>query len=134
MGSGSSQWFSVGDLVEGLGDVVDVVGVEAGNRDSSVSGHVDGVLFLELLDLLGAETSISKHTDLGGEVTPVVSAAVILQFLDHARPHLLDSTRHVQQVLVPAGSQGWVAQNDINDTSSVNGRVRVHRSGNSLNS
>jgi len=58
--------------VEGTSNVVDVVGVEASNGDSSVHGHVDGVLLSELGDHIFAESSEGEHTNLRDNVIPVV--------------------------------------------------------------
>lgn len=60
------------DLVNGLSKVLDVGGGDTSNGDTAVHGGIDGVLLSELLDLLGLESGVAEHADLGGDVLPVV--------------------------------------------------------------
>lgn len=76
-------------------NVVNVVGVESRNRDSSVTRHVDVVVTLQLFDLVGAESGVGEHANLTGDVAPIVSAAVLGQLLHQTRAHINDSSRHV---------------------------------------
>ena len=50
--------------------------VQASYGDSSISGHVDVMLVFEGVNLVSRKTSIGKHTNLAGDVAPVVLAAM----------------------------------------------------------
>ena len=89
-------------------------------------------LFLKLLDLISAKASVSEHSDLAGDVTPIMSAPMFLKFGYQTRSHLFDSSRHIEQVLMPACRQGWVAQDRIYNTSSMDWWVGVHGSSNTF--
>jgi len=54
----------VSNFVESFRDTGKVSRVETGNGDSTVQGHIDGVIVFELLNLGGVKTSISEHTNL----------------------------------------------------------------------
>lgn len=75
--------------MESRGNVVQVVSVQTGDRNTTISSHIDVVVVLEFVDLLGGETSVGEHANLAGHVAPVVSAAVVLELLDEARSHFL---------------------------------------------
>jgi len=68
--------------VESLGDVVKVMGVQTSDGDSAISCHVDMVFVLKGVNLVGRETSVSKHTNLAGDVAPVVLATMSGQFFN----------------------------------------------------
>ena len=73
--------------VEVLGDIVDVLRVETGDRDTTIHCHVDVVLFTKFVNLILVETSVGKHANLVGDVAPVVLVAQILQLLDKTLAH-----------------------------------------------
>lgn len=58
--------------MESSSNVVQVVGVKSSNGDTAIHGHVNGVLLTELVDLVLVESSESEHTNLAGNVVPVV--------------------------------------------------------------
>ena len=122
----------MGDLVECIGYVVEVARVEASDGDAAIHGHVDGVLLSELINLVFVEAGEGEHADLVGHVLPVVLVAERLQFVDKARSHGSHASGHIFQILMPHGGQLRVAQDDVDDSSSVNGRVGVDWSGNLL--
>jgi len=62
----------VSDGVESSSNVVQVVGVETSNGNTAIHGHVNGVLLTDLVDLVLVESSESEHTNLTGNVIPVV--------------------------------------------------------------
>ena len=77
----------MGHFVEGIGDVVEVACVETGDGDTSVHGHVDGVLLTEFVDLVFVETSESEHADLVNDVAPVVFVAESLELVTKTVSH-----------------------------------------------
>ena len=74
-------------FVEGCGNVVKISGVETGDRDTSVSSHVDGVFLSDLGHLFLAKAGVGEHADLACHVTPVVLISEIFKFLFKTFPH-----------------------------------------------
>ena len=120
--------------MESFSDSVNVVRVKACNRDSAVSGHVNMMVVLQRVDLLSAEACEGEHTNLTSYVAPVVRASVLLEFIDQATSHFFNSSRHCEQVLMPACSQFWIIQDDIDDSCTMDWWIGIHWSGNTLNS
>jgi len=77
--------------VESFRNVIKVATVKSSDGDSSVHGHVDGVLLTELVDHILVKTSEGKHADLRGDVIPVVYAAVAFKGGLKSRSHLSHS-------------------------------------------
>ena len=75
--------------VEVLSDIVEVLGVETGDRDTTIHCHVDVVVFTECVYLILVKTSVGKHANLAGDVAPVVLVAQILQLLDKTFAHVV---------------------------------------------
>ena len=111
--------------MEAFSNILEVTSVESSNGNAAVHGHVDGPLFAELVNHIGVEAGVSEHTNLAGNVVPVVLIAHVLKSLLKTSAHLLHATRHVFQVLVPHSGKLGVGKNDVDDTGSVNGRVGV---------
>lgn len=82
-----SEGFSGGGFVEGLGDVLKVARVEAGNGNTTVHGHVDGVLFSERVHLVCVHARVREHANLGGHVRPVMLVAQSFQLSHEAFTH-----------------------------------------------
>jgi len=111
--------------VEGVGAVFDVAGVEAGDGDSSVHGHVDGVLLSELVDHVMVEAGEGEHADLRGDVIPVVLGASGLESRLEGSSHQSHSIGHDDEVLLPHGGELFVSEDDVDNSSSVNWGVGV---------
>jgi len=92
------------------------------------------VLFAEAVDLGLAHAGVGKHSNLIGDVAPVVNTTCVLKLLNEASSHVGHSSGHVSEVLVPAGGEVLVSEDDVDDSGSVEGRVGVHRSGEGLQS
>lgn len=119
--------------MEGTRNVVDVVSVEASNGDSSVHGHVDGVLLSELVDHVLVETGEGKHTNLRDNVIPVVLVSEGGEAGVEGSSHLSHSVGHEDEVGVPHLLELGVSEDDIDNSSSMNWGVGVDRSGDLLN-
>lgn len=74
--------------VEVLSDIVEVLGVETSDGDSTIHRHVDVVVLTECVDLILVKTSVGKHANLAGDVAPVVLVAQVFQLLDKTMAHL----------------------------------------------
>ena len=64
---------SLGDLVNRLGNIVHILGSERDNGETTVFSHVDAMVFLEHLHLVGVHPSIAEHANLFCDVRPVAS-------------------------------------------------------------
>jgi len=117
----------MGNGVESLTDVVDVAGVDSSNRNTAIWWHVYRVFFDHFFDHFRREASIGKHTDLLGNVGPVVHAAEGLQSQNDLFAELSQSLRHVENFGFPQGCQFLVAQNSVDDSGSVDWRIRILR-------
>ena len=91
--------------MESLCNIVQVMSVQTSNRDSSISCHVDVVIVLQGVYLIGRQTSVSEHANLGGDMRPIVSTAMSSELINKSRSHFLHSGRHVDQILMPACSE-----------------------------
>ena len=118
--------------MERLGNVVQVLGVETGDGDTAIHGHVDVVLLAELVHHVLVEASEGEHANLVGHVLPAVLVAERLQLVDEAGAHVSHAARHVAKVLVPHAGQLGVAEDRIDDASTVDGWVRVDGTSNLL--
>lgn len=61
--------------MHGSSDIVHIVQGEGYQRETTVCGHEDSVIILELLDLLLVETSVAEHPYLSSDVGPVTRGA-----------------------------------------------------------
>jgi len=115
----------VGNSVEAISNILEVTSVESSNGNAAIHGHVDSVLLAEFVNHILIKAGVSEHTNLVGDVVPVVLISKVSKSLLEAMAHGLHAARHVFQVLVPHSSELRIRKNDVNDTGSVNGRVRV---------
>jgi len=79
----------MGDSVESVRDVIEVLGVETSDGDTAVHGHVDSVFFTKCVHLVLVKACESKHANLVGNVTPVVFVANCSQLVDESMTHLI---------------------------------------------
>ena len=82
----------------------------------------------EFIHLLRIQARICEHTNLGGDVAPVVLAAELLKVLLEERTHGDDAVGHVLDLAKPLLVQRGVVQDLGSNTGTVNRGVRVERS------
>lgn len=58
------NYLVLGDVVDGLSKVLDIVGGDTSHGDATVAGQVDVPVILELVDLLGGQAREAEHTNL----------------------------------------------------------------------
>lgn len=63
---------------------------------------------------------------------PVVLVSKTFELVNQTMSHWMHAARHILEVLVPHGSKLRVSQNDINNTSTMDRRVRIDWSSNLL--
>lgn len=122
----------MGDSVESISNVVQVLGVETSDGDAAVHRHVNGVLFAELVHLVLVQAGEGEHANLVGNMAPVVLVAQFGHVVDEAVAHFIHAAGHVSQVLVPHAGELGVTKDDVDNAGTVNGRVRVDGPGNLL--
>ena len=110
--------------MERLGNVIHVLGVESSNGDTTVHGQIDVELLNAALDLLLGQTSVGEHANLAGDVRPVAGGSGLLQAIDQSLTHGNDSVSHSSALLVPLSLQLGIAQDGLDNASSVQRRVR----------
>lgn len=70
---------SLGDLVDGIGQVLNVVRRDTSHANASILRQVDVVFQRQLLNLRWRQSSVAKHANLVGDVLPLTLAARLLQ-------------------------------------------------------
>jgi len=73
--------------MEGLSNSLHIVGVKSGNGNSTISSHVNGMIIFKSVNLIGGESGISEHTNLAGNVLPVMSRSSGLQATSKSLSH-----------------------------------------------
>jgi len=122
----------VSDGVESSSNVLQVVGVETSNGNTAIHGHVNGVLLTDLVDLVLVESSESEHTNLAGNVIPVVFVSESDESGLQANSHVVHAGGHEAEVSVPHFGELLISEDDVDNAGSMDGRVGVDRSGNLL--
>ena len=118
--------------MEGLGNVLNVVSVDTSHGDTTVIGQIDVVVGSDLQDLLLGEASEGEHTNLRGNVRPVLGGTVLLEVLHQESSHINDTVSHLAALLVPLSLELRVAKNDLDNTSTIEGRVGPEGTGSLL--
>ena len=118
--------------MEGLGNVLNVVSVDTSHGDTTVIGQIDVVVGSDLQDLLLGEASEGEHTNLRGDVRPVLGGTVLLEVLHQESSHINDTVSHLAALLVPLSLELRVAKNDLDNTSTIEGRVGPEGTGSLL--
>lgn len=62
----------LGDLVDAVRQVLDVLGCHAGHRDASIFGQVNAEVLAQARALLGVHAGEAEHSNLIGDVLPVL--------------------------------------------------------------
>ena len=111
------------DIIDGVGKVLDVLGVETGHGDASVIGQVDVVLLLQDLDLGGSQACEGEHSNLIDNVVPGTRGTQGQQLLVQSLAHSNNTVGHLGQVLLPLAVQLLVVQDQGYHTGSIGGGV-----------
>ena len=120
------------DVVDSLGEVVDVGAGNTGDGDTAILGEVDRVVLSDLLDLLSRQAGVGEHADLGGDVGPVVLGAELLELLAEESAHGDDAIGHALDLTLPLRVELGVVEDLGGETGTVDGRVGVHRTDDDL--
>lgn len=121
-----------GHLVDSLGQSADVLRGDSGNGDSAVLGSVDGELLGKSLNLLRRQTGVAEHTNLRGDVVPVLLGAKSLEVLLEQSSHLDHSVGHLLDLTEPLLLELGVVEDGGGDSGTVDGGVGVEGSDDNL--
>merc|ERR1711865_574148 len=108
-----------------VSNVINVLGGNTADRDSSVLSHVDVMLLNHSLGLLNGKSGEREHTNLGGDVRPVSLGSVLLESSAEGLSHGKDSIANSNELGLPLVSELNVVQKLGSNSSSVLGRSRV---------
>mmetsp|Transcript_3330 Transcript_3330/g.4223 ORF Transcript_3330/g.4223 Transcript_3330/m.4223 type:complete len:226 (+) Transcript_3330:99-776(+) len=122
----------MGNGVESISDIVNIVCVHTSDRNTSVHSHIDTVFLTEFVNLVSVQASVSEHTDLRGHMAPVVLITSISKSFSQGISHFSHAGRHDLKIVMPGSSQIFVTEDNVNDTGTVDRRVRVNRTSNLL--
>ena len=111
-------------LVDGLGEVLDVMRVQACHGDAAVLRHVDMRVLTQLQDLLFGQAGEAEHADLVCDVVPCAGCAELLELAAEGAAHLLDAARHLAEVGLPLLEELGVVQDGRGDAGTVCRRIR----------
>ena len=128
----NSNGLVLGNLMESLSNVIHVLGIESSNGDTTVHGQINVELLNAALDLLLGQASVGEHTNLAGDVRPVASRSGLLQTIDQSLAHRNDSVSHSSALLVPLSLQLGIAQDGLDNASSVQRRIRPQSTSSNL--
>lgn len=128
----NSNGLVLGNLMESLSNVIHVLGIESSNGDTTIHGQINVELLNAALDLLLGQASVGEHTNLAGDVRPVASRSGLLQTIDQSLAHRNDSVSHSSALLVPLSLQLGIAQDGLDNASSVQRRIRPQSTSSNL--
>lgn len=89
-------------LMDGLCDVVDILGGHTAHVDATASHQVDVLLLYEIFDLFGVEAGETEHADLLGDMVPGARRAQCLELGLQLSSHEQHSVRHCLHIVLPA--------------------------------
>lgn len=121
----SKTWYLALDGVDSLSKSLDVGRGDTSNRDTSILSSINAVLLRQLIHLLGGQSGVRKHADLGGDVVPVLLAAELLKVVLEERAHLDDAVGHALHLAEPLLVELWVVENLGGDAGAVDWWVGV---------
>lgn len=121
----SERSFVIDNIFDTLGDVLDVLGGDSADGDSSVLGHVDVMLLDHGLGLLSGKSSEGEHSDLVGNVRPVSLGAQLLESRSKGSSHGEDSIANLDEFSLPLLSKLNVVKELSSNSGSVSRRGRV---------
>src|SRR5207302_7824585 len=93
------------DVRDGVGHVIDVLGVERGDADAAGVDGVDRVFRAQPLYLPLAQPGIREHAALREDEAEIGARYTRVDFLDQLLAHGLDALAHGTQLAIPQAAQ-----------------------------
>jgi len=117
--------FVINNILNALSDVVNVLGGNTTDGDSSVFGHIDVMLFDHGFRLFQGEAGEREHTNLSSNMRPVSLSADLLERVTKSLSHGENSIANGDEFSLPLVSHLNVVQKDGSDSGTMLGRRRV---------
>ena len=106
-------------VVDGLCNVLNVVGVDASHRDAAVFQKVDVPLVNQQLALALGQSCEREHTNLIGDVIPRTRGAQLFNGTAKLTTHVVDAVSHEFDFSSPLRAESIVAQDAIDLTRNI---------------
>jgi len=118
--------------MDSLSKLANVLCGDTSHRDTTVGGEVDVVLLGQDLTLVLVEAGVREHTDLVGDVVPVLLRATCNDGVTKESAHLVNAASHGLDLIEPLLLELGVGENSSDDTSTVEWRVGVDSASDNL--
>lgn len=115
----------VDDVLNAVGDVVDVLSGDSADGNTAILGHVDAMLLHHSLGLLNSESREGEHADLRGDVGPVALDTLGFNGLAKGQAHVVHSLADNDELVEPLLAHGGVVQDGTGDSGTMLGWARV---------
>ena len=123
----------VNDVLDAISDVVDVLGCDTADGDTTVLGHVNAMLFDHCLTLLDREAREGEHANLRSDVRPVTLDLLLFQSAAESVAHVVHSLADDDEFIEPLLAHLRVVQDCRSDSCTVLRRRRIVCSHDDLN-
>ena len=120
------------NVLDALGNVVDILRGDTADGDTSVLGHVNAVFLDHSLALLNGESREGEHANLSGNVRPVTWDALLLNCSAKGSSHFIHAAANGNKLVEPLLAQSRVIEDSCGDSSTMLGRRRVVAADNDL--
>jgi len=101
-----------------VSNVINVLGGNTADRDSSVLSHVNVMLLNHSLGLLNGKSGEREHTNLGGDMSPI-SFGNFFEVGSEELSHLIDSICDGDKFIEPLLSHDWITEDHSSDSGTV---------------
>jgi len=129
----SESSFVINNIFDASGNVINILGRNTTDGDSTVLGHVDVMLLNHGFRLFDGKSGEREHTNLSSDVRPVSFNCDLLERCAKGLSHGKDSIAYSNELGLPLGSELRVVQKFGSNSGSVLGRRRVVGSNQNFN-
>ena len=118
----------VDNVLDAVGDVVNVLGGDTADGDTAIFSHVNAVFFHHRFALLYGQAGEGEHSNLSGDMRPVALHFLFLKGTAKCVAHVVHPSAHDNEFVEPLLAHLWVVQDRGRNSGSVLGWGRVVRS------
>jgi len=119
--------------VDGACKVIHVFRGNPSHGDAAIFCEVDTVLLRQFLHLIRCHPREAKHPNLIGNMLPIPRRPLLFQILPQFGPHRDNPIGHSLDLQQPIGPQFSIPQNLTDNSSPIDGRIRIHSPNQNLN-
>ena len=120
------------NVLDALGNVVDILGGDTADGDTSILGHVDAMFLDHSLTLFNSESREGEHANLSGDVRPVTWDTLLLDCTAESSSHFIHAAANGNKLVEPLLAQSGVIQDSCGDSGTMLGRRGVVAANNDL--